>query len=648
MQKLLADFKRGVRDIPLLGPALCHGYQSVRGRIERRRAAERYPDWIASRVAARANLYPSPVANAPRLDLFTLTYNTPPDILRRTAASVFSQDYFDWQWVILDNGSSKAATLSFLGQLNVHPRVSFHRCEQNLGITAGHAHGLNFCTGDYVVFLDHDDLLDPDALRIVAWHIVAENQPGFVYTDEDKCESDERRFYPSFKPDVSPALLLDTPYTCHLSAARRDLLLRSGAFSDASVEGTQDWDMTLRMHETGERFVHAPEIVYTWRGTPDSAAVRGVSAKPYVIEAQRNCLSSALARRGLAEKFEVRSNTLFPAPDGHWRAVRTPSASGPAVDLILPALETPQELAQTVADVVRRTSYPNYRLRVVGTTGEASGPVLQDWCREHLFDIAPHIRFETGPAGALNYSNLMNQALAGESAAEYAAFLPPGVRFTDADWLWEAIGCFELNPRAAVVGGRLFDANHWVIGGPAVFGLGGAASVVYAGRSRAEPGSAWLNFCHRNVLAVVGAPWVIERAAAQELGGFDTRFARAWFEADFGARCRGAGREVVYSPFIAAYGTAPAMPHDLAAAELAALYETHVELLRNDPFYSPYLSLNPATPYEIAAPGERAAYLNPRLQHVRACAADTLRFREVQSDAYESWQHSPTGGEKAA
>ena len=201
--------------------------------------------------------------------MLTLTFDTPLAVLKKTADSLLTQDYPYWRWVIWDNASSRRKRcISWRSWRNILRSV-VHRGTENLGITRGHSHALQKCDREYVVLLDHDDLLDPDCLRIVAWHIDRHGRPGFLYTDEDKCDMNETRFGPSIKPGVSPALILDTAYTCHLSIIRRELLVQLGAFSDACVEGSQDWDMTMRLFESGCKIVHVPEVVYTWRARPN-------------------------------------------------------------------------------------------------------------------------------------------------------------------------------------------------------------------------------------------------------------------------------------------------------------------------------------------------------------------------------------------
>ena len=666
---MLGRVKQFLKAMPLVGSTLRWINHKRVDWLHRRRDRNHYAPWRKRRLQARASQYPAPTERPPTFDILTITYETDPVILKKTAASVLAQDYAHWRWVILDNGSRRPETQAVLSELERDPRVIVHRHPQNLGITAGHRAGLDLCSAEYIVLLDHDDLLTSDALRIVAWHIDQNDRPVYLYSDEDKCGLDDKHFYPAIKPDVSPTLILETMYCCHLSVARLDALRKCEAFTNPEVEGTQDWDMAVRLFESGGRICHIPELLYTWRSSATSTAVLGISAKPYVLQAQRRCLETALRRRKLADRFVVQSNPLFPLPDGHWHLKRQPTAIAPLVDLLLPAEESAEDLAQTIASILRQTDYPHYRLRVIGTLQAASLTRLPERIAELCGDLPPHVRFEPGPAGSLNLSKLFNRAcedwqitpiddepeslplgaathsreqadrpdgICWRERAEFCGMIPPGTRLTNRHWLWEAIGLFELSPQAGLVGGRTYQAGDLLVGGPGICGLKGMVAVAYEGQSRFEPGSQGFNFCRREVACILHAPWIARRTAIQAIGGMDERYAREFFEADLGIRLNEAGYSVVYTPFIVSATVQDSNRDEHVHAEISLLYEQHFEWLRNDPFYGAIFSLDHRRMYEIVEPAERAGYLNARLSHLHASRGDTVEIPPVPETHYET------------
>ena len=76
---------------------------------------------------------------------------------------------------------------------------------RNAGISGATNAGLALAEGDYVGFLDHDDVLHPTALQWIVDLLQDHPELDVVYTDEDRLDPDGRRAWPSFKPDWSPA-----------------------------------------------------------------------------------------------------------------------------------------------------------------------------------------------------------------------------------------------------------------------------------------------------------------------------------------------------------------------------------------------------------------------------------------------------------
>lgn len=629
----LVRLKPVVGQIPVIGPWLTRIYHRDKATLN-----FDFDEWLLRRRRERDLDYPLPAGDAPTIDILTLTFETDPAVLLKTADSVFAQDYPHWRWVIGDNGSTRPETLAMLEQIARHPRVVLERFRENHGITEGHRLGLARCSADYVALLDHDDLLMPDALRVCAWYIQRHASPDFLYSDEDKCDMRDRHFYPYFKPDFSPALLLDTGYTCHLSVVRREKLIACGAFTEREVEGTQDWDMAVRLYESGARVVHIPEILYTWRATPTSTAA-AASAKKYIGQAHRECLTRHLARRGLADRFEVQPNPLSAVPAiGLWRLRRLPETSGPRVDVLLVANGDVNELALSIADCLRETDYPNFRLRVVGSCGGLTGESLKKHCLHLLSNLPDRVTFESCQSASQNFPEIINRVLRGpprgQPAAEFVAFFSVGSRLLYRDWLWEAVGQFELHPQAAMIGGRMFNADQRVIGGAAVFGLMGSAGVAYENASRHDKGYFCINSVHRNVSAIVGAPWIVRKDQAQRVGGFDPQFPEAFFEADFAARCHKAGLHVIASPYIAAVGSQRPGVAEHVNREWPELYFEHADLLQDDPFYSPYLGLHNDSIFQLVEPADRGRFVNSRMRHVRTTSGDANRHSELLDERY--------------
>ena len=117
-----------------------------------------------------------------------------------------------------------------------------------------------------------------------------------IYSDEDKIDENGLRYHPFFKPDWSPDTLLSQMYSSHLSVYRKDLINTVGGFR-TGYDGSQDYDLALRISETTDRIHHIPKVLYHWRSGDDSTA-SNPQAKEYAHAAAVKALEDSINRRG--------------------------------------------------------------------------------------------------------------------------------------------------------------------------------------------------------------------------------------------------------------------------------------------------------------------------------------------------------------
>ena len=169
------------------------------------------------------------------------------------------------------------------------------RRRQNGNISRATNTAAEMAEGEFLVFMDHDDEIEPDALGEVVLALAERPDADILYTDDDKIDESGRRFAPQFKPDWSPELLLSYMYMSHLLVVRRTLYWRAGGMR-LGFEGSQDYDLALRATELAGPIVHIPKILYHWRVVPGSTASSG-AAKPNSFQAGLRAVQEALDRR---------------------------------------------------------------------------------------------------------------------------------------------------------------------------------------------------------------------------------------------------------------------------------------------------------------------------------------------------------------
>ncbi len=191
----------------------------------------------------------------PTVSILIPTYQPRKEWLDQAITSVKAQSYEKWQLCICDDASSESWVREYLrteAAADSRIRVSFR--ESNGGISAALNGAGELAAGEYVTFLDHDDMLHPFALHYVV-EACQEDSVDVLYSDEDYLNPSGERCGPTFKPDWSPELLTSCMYFGHLLVARRGLVEEAGWFRSA-YDGAQDYDLALRLVERARKIRH--------------------------------------------------------------------------------------------------------------------------------------------------------------------------------------------------------------------------------------------------------------------------------------------------------------------------------------------------------------------------------------------------------
>lgn len=123
----------------------------------------------------------------PRLSVITCAHNPRADYLSQVIEALKSQslDKDRWQYLVIDNASDEP--LAHAVDLKWHPHAS-HVREEKLGLTHARLRGISESTGEILVFVDDDNVLDPDYLEQVEkiadqWPLLGvwagQTRPGF-------------------------------------------------------------------------------------------------------------------------------------------------------------------------------------------------------------------------------------------------------------------------------------------------------------------------------------------------------------------------------------------------------------------------------------------------------------------------------------
>ena len=209
----------------------------------------------------------------PLISIIMPVFNSDVHWLGDAIRSVSNQIYTNWELCIADDASKVPPREILEEAARSDDCVKIKFLHERLGISGASNEALRMANGDFVGFLDHDDELSEDALFHVIKRLNHYRKLDVIYSDEDKVSQKERRVEPFFKPDWSPDLLLSMNYLAHFTVIRKHLINKVGGFR-RGFEGSQDYDLVLRVTELTDRIGHIQRPLYHWRQTPKSTAFR--------------------------------------------------------------------------------------------------------------------------------------------------------------------------------------------------------------------------------------------------------------------------------------------------------------------------------------------------------------------------------------
>lgn len=259
-------------------------------------------------------------------------YRTPETYLKRMITSVMTQSYPHWELILADATEDRSVEETLMQQgflkeqlmdgdtepVAADSRIHYVHLKENAGIAANTNQALPYAKGEYIGLLDHDDVLTPDALYEMADAVTKAYDRGvkaaFIYSDEDKCDGEETRYYdPNHKEDFNYDLILSNNYICHFLVMDAELMKRLQFRPEC--DGAQDYDLVLRAvakvlatdGQAGEKSIlHIPKVLYHWRCHEASTAANPHSKKYAYVAGLRALQDHAAQREIPATACETR------------------------------------------------------------------------------------------------------------------------------------------------------------------------------------------------------------------------------------------------------------------------------------------------------------------------------------------------------
>ncbi|MET0049577.1 MAG: glycosyltransferase [Candidatus Thiodiazotropha sp.] len=527
--------------------------------------------------------------DAPLISIVMPVYNVDEGWLRKAIDSVLAQTYEHWELCIADDASTRPHIKRVLNEyMNRFKRIKVVYREANGHISAATNSALELATGDFVGFMDHDDVLAPFALFFVAQEIVLYPDASLIYSDEDKLNDEGVRYDHYFKPDFNPDLMRSHNMICHFGVYRRSLLEKIGGVREG-YEGAQDYDMALRClrHlDTRKQVRHIPWILYHWRAIPESTA-SGVEAKSYAMKAAIEAVEDDLKERGI--EASVSESELI---GGMIRVQYPVPKKPPLVTIIIPTRNGKVLLKQCIDSIRELTEYKNYEIAVVDN--QSDDPETLSYLAELDQQEGVRVLHYDHP---FNFSAINNFAVA-QTEGDMVCFMNDDIEILSPGWLDEMVSQ-AARPEIGAVGSRLWYPDGRLQHGGVVLGLGGVAGHAMKYTYRENRGYMGRSVLVQNYTAVTAACLLVRRDVFQQVQGFDeVNLAVAFNDVDICIRIYQLGYDNLWTPYAEMYhhesasrGAEDTPEKQLRfSREAQYMLDKYGPLLERDPAYNPNLT----------------------------------------------------------
>ena len=555
----------------------------VRNYNETKNAYQRWIEINESNIAETTEL-----EWKPKISVVVPVYNVASNMLIECIESVIKQTYTNWELCLVDDCSTMESVREVLHSYEKKndPRIKVAYHDANGHISKTTNDGIAMATGEFVGLMDCDDYLAVNALYEMAKMLNEHPEYDFIYSDEDKVneEGTERRD-PFFKPDWSPDTFMSYMYTCHFSIFRKKVLDELEG-ERIGLEGSQDYDLVLRLMEKTMSIGHVPKILYHWRMRKESTA-NDLTAKPYIIESTIKAKEDALERRGLKGHLECIDEVT------QYRVVYEPQ-NNPLVSIVIPSKDNYLIVKQCVSSIREYTQYKNYEIIIVDNGSSPDNRAMYEQLAKDNNCIYHYDKKE------FNFSYMCNEG-AKIAKGEYLLFLNDDIEIPhdQGEWLQRMLGQAQVSYTVAVGAKLLYPGTN---------------QIQHAGvlNLHIGPGHAFHRFddnlnCYwgRNILdynytIVTGACFLVKTDKYWDVHGFDESFPIAYNDVELCFKLVESGYyNVLRNDVILVHHESISRGYDVSPEkaerlrkEREHLYNVHPNFVDYDPCYNPNLTQN--------------------------------------------------------
>ncbi len=222
------------------------------------------------------------------ISIIVPSYNSS-HLISTTLDSVLESTYHDYEVLIIDDGSTDNTIEVIEPYLNDQRFQYIY--QENQGLSGARNTGIKIAKGDYLVFLDSDDVILPEKLQQQTNYLKQHPVVDLVYSNsqwfvEDDLNNTLPVKFPVYEGDVLPYLLFGNFIHVNSVMVRASIVKQLGGF-DVNFRELEDWDLWMRLAIQKSRFAHTPGILSKVRirkGSMTSNQLRMNQAMVRVLE----------------------------------------------------------------------------------------------------------------------------------------------------------------------------------------------------------------------------------------------------------------------------------------------------------------------------------------------------------------------------
>lgn len=380
------------------------------------------------------------IMHKPMISIVVPIYNTPRVFLEEMIESVLNQTYDNFQLCLLNGGSTNDEIDAIIRNYALRDnRITYLRQEVNEGIAKNTNNAIQMAKGEFIALLDHDDLLTEDAL-MECIKVINQLNPDIIYSDEDKVSSDGGRFLqPHFKPDWSPDTLKSYNYICHLLVVRSEVLRKVNLFREG-VDGSQDYDLILRLSMLTNSIVHIPKILYHWRINENSTAGNSLN-KSYAFYAGKKALenyfneieiTAAISKGSFPGSYDIKYGSL--------------SLDMNVMIIIVGEWELEKEIVEYYNIFKDSIQWKNFNIYIINKLKHQGKRTVREVPNNNLIILNTH-----------NFIREIND-LVSENQEEYIFIVDSDIKITNKSWI-DIMLAHSQNSNTVIIGPKLTNKN---------------------------------------------------------------------------------------------------------------------------------------------------------------------------------------------